>query len=88
MFNATLRTVTFALFAEIDVLRLVGAALVGAAICGTVAAGRWVKARHSAGNASGGAVASSGGYYATIALVMTIGLAALFGGLILMTWNR
>ena len=78
----------FALFAEIDVLRLVGAALVGAAICGTVAAGRWVKARQSAGNSSGGAVASPDSYYATIALIMTLGLAALFGGMILMTWNR
>ena len=88
MFNTTLRTGAFALFGEIDVLRMVGAALVGAAICGTVAAGRWVKARHGAGNASGGAVASSGSSYATIALIMTIGLAALFGGLLLMTWNR
>jgi hypothetical protein len=77
-----------ALFADIDVTRLLGAALLGAAICGTVAAGRWVKAQHAEGNSSGGAAVSSGGYYAKIAVIMAIGLACAFGGLALMTMNR
>ena len=76
------------LFAEIDVYRLLGAALIGAAICGTVAAGRWFRAHRAEGNASGGAVASSGGYYATVTVVMVIGLACFFGGVALMTMNR
>jgi len=76
------------LFADLDLYRSLGAALVGAAVVGTVAAGRWIKARHTGGDASGGAVASSGGYYATIALVMAIGLGCAFAGIALMTMNR
>jgi len=79
---------SLSLFAEIDLYRSLGAALVGAAVIGTVAAGRWFKARHAGADTSGGAVASSGGYYATIAVVMAIGLACAFGGIALMTMNR
>ena len=79
---------TFVLLAEIDVARLLGAALLGAAICGPVAAGRWIKAQHAEGNSSDGAVASSAGYYAKIAVIMAIGLACMFGGLALMTMNQ
>jgi len=76
------------LLAEIDVARAIGAALIGAGICGAVAAGRWVKASRGAGNASGGAAASTGGSTATIAVIMAIGLACVFGGIALMTMNR